>query len=71
MISIPDAYVYGSTSHGDVDDERDSDEERVEFVRPVVTRITDMICARVYLAANEIDTMISSEKCAQEGQKKA
>ena len=47
-IPIPYAYVYGST--GDVDDERDSDAERVVIMTPDVTRITDMICVRVYLA---------------------
>ena len=53
-IPMPYAYVYGLT--GDVDDERDSDAERVVIMTPVVTRITDMICVRVYLA-NEISIM--------------
>jgi hypothetical protein len=51
-IPMPDAYVYGLA--GDVDDERDSDTERVVIMTPVVTRITDMICVRVYLV-NEIN----------------
>ena len=53
-IPMPDAYVYGLT--GDVDDERDSDAERVVIMTPIVTRITDMICVRVYLA-NKISIM--------------
>ena len=51
---MPYAYVYGST--GDVDDERDSDAEKVVIMTPVVTRITDMTCVMVYLA-NEINIM--------------
>ena len=38
-IPMPDAYMYGLT--GDVDDERDSDAERVAIT--VVSRITEMI----------------------------
>ena len=53
-IPIQDAYVYGLT--GDDNDERDSDAERVVIVTPVVTRITDMICVKVYLV-NEINIM--------------
>ena len=58
-IPMPDAYVYGLT--GDVDDERDSDAERVVIMTPIVTRITDIICVRVYLA-NEINIMIQPQK---------
>ena len=47
-IPMPDAYIYGVT--GDVDDEHDSDAERVVIMTPAVTIITDMICVRVYLA---------------------
>ena len=39
-----DAYMYGLGFTGDVDDERDSDAERV--VITVVSRTTEMICAR-------------------------
>ena len=49
---MPDAYVYGLMSV--VDDECGSDAERVVIMTPIVTRITDMICTRVYLA-NEIN----------------
>ena len=44
---MPDAYVYGLTS--DADDECESDAERVVIMTPVVTRITDIICVKVYL----------------------
>jgi hypothetical protein len=51
-IPMPDAYVYGLM--GVVDDECGLDAERVVFIMPIVTRITDMICTKVYLA-NEIN----------------
>jgi hypothetical protein len=35
-----------------------TDAETVVIMTPVVTRITDMICVKVYLAANEINIMI-------------
>jgi hypothetical protein len=55
-IPMPDAYVYGLT--GDDDDERDSEAERVVIMTPVVTRITDMTCVRLYLT-NEINIMFN------------
>ena len=76
-IPMPYAYVYGLTGAvDDVDDERDSDAEKVVIMTPVVTRITDMVCVRVYLA-NEINTMMQPKnvvrphcnKCAEETQK--
>ena len=57
-IPIPYAYVYGST--GDVDDERESEAEKVVIMTPIVTRITDTICVGVYLA-NEVNIIL--EKC--------
>ena len=51
-------YVYGLT--GDDNDERDSDAERVVIMTPVVTRITDMSCVRVYLV-NGINIMFQPE----------
>ena len=56
-IPMPDAYVYGlADDDDDDDDDRDSDAERVVIMTPIVTRITDMICVKVYLE-NEINIM--------------
>jgi len=46
---MPDAYVYGSTGDAADDDECVSDAERVVIMTPIVTKMTDMICVRVYL----------------------
>ena len=60
---MPDAYVYGL--RGDVDNDCGSEAEKVAIMTLIVTRITDIICIRVYLA-NEINVMFQFENGPKE-----